>query len=418
MEDTVPNPSLMAERSAAREQPWNSDHIRATHDDETWVAAPELDRAADLARGNHELLDTRQVQIHGRPLSELREWARAEVCRAAREYTGAWRRVERDCVSDRLLFVGGHQPTLFHAGVWAKNFVVAELARREGFVGLNLVVDTDMQASAAIRMPRGTRDRPVVESVPFDVLPAPQPWEEAGVADASVFESFPRRVAAGMKDWGIRPLVQEIWPDALSLAGDGARLADCVTAARNLCEQRWGSGNLELPISRICELEPFQVFAADILERLPEFHRVYNEVLREYRQVNRVRSRTHPVPDLRSQDGWLETPFRIWGAGDRQRKRVFAKRTGGRLQLSDGSATFAEYPLSRGVQGSGAVDELQRLQERGLRFRTRALTTTLFARLCFADLFVHGIGGAKYDQITDRIISRFFGLTAPGFLTL
>jgi hypothetical protein len=46
------------------------------------------------------------------------------------------------------------------------------------------------------------------------------------------------------------------------------------------------------------------------------------------------------------------------------------------------------------------------------------LTTTLFARLCFADLFVHGIGGAKYDQMTDRIVARFFGLAAPDFLTM
>jgi hypothetical protein len=42
----------------------------------------------------------------------------------------------------------------------------------------------------------------------------------------------------------------------------------------------------------------------------------------------------------------------------------------------------------------------------------------LFARLCFADLFVHGIGGSKYDEMTDRIISRFFCVPAPEFLTL
>jgi hypothetical protein len=46
------------------------------------------------------------------------------------------------------------------------------------------------------------------------------------------------------------------------------------------------------------------------------------------------------------------------------------------------------------------------------------LTTTLFARLCLSDLFIHGIGGSKYDEITDRIITRFFGLPAPRFLTL
>jgi hypothetical protein len=58
------------------------------------------------------------------------------------------------------------------------------------------------------------------------------------------------------------------------------------------------------------------------------------------------------------------------------------------------------------------------LSRRGVRIRTRALTTTLFARLCLADLFIHGIGGAKYDDITDRLFEQFFHVTAPRFATV
>ena len=65
-----------------------------------------------------------------------------------------------------------------------------------------------------------------------------------------------------------------------------------------------------------------------------------------------------------------------------------------------------------------AVEALRALPSQGIRLRTRALTTTLFSRLCLADLFVHGIGGAKYDEMTDRIISRFFGLPAPTFAAI
>ena len=60
-----------------------------------------------------------------------------------------------------------------------------------------------------------------------------------------------------------------------------------------------------------------------------------------------------------------------------------------------------------------AVDQLAELAGRGIRIRTRALVTTLFARLLLGDLFLHGIGGAKYDQVTDAIIERFFGLKPP-----
>jgi hypothetical protein len=39
----------------------------------------------------------------------------------------------------------------------------------------------------------------------------------------------------------------------------------------------------------------------------------------------------------------------------------------------------------------------------------------LFARLMLSDLFLHGIGGAKYDQVTDQIARQFFGFDLPKF---
>jgi hypothetical protein len=58
------------------------------------------------------------------------------------------------------------------------------------------------------------------------------------------------------------------------------------------------------------------------------------------------------------------------------------------------------------------------LEAQGFKVRTRALTTTLFARLFLADLFIHGIGGAKYDELSDELIRRFYGYEPPSFLTL
>ena len=75
----------------------------------------------------------------------------------------------------------------------------------------------------------------------------------------------------------------------------------------------------------------------------------------------------------------------------------------------------ARIPLSSEGSLEGAVRQLKDFPARGLRLRTRALTTTLFARLFLADLFVHGIGGAKYDAMTDQICERLFGMKAPSF---
>jgi hypothetical protein len=50
--------------------------------------------------------------------------------------------------------------------------------------------------------------------------------------------------------------------------------------------------------------------------------------------------------------------------------------------------------------------------------RPRALALTLWIRLMLCDLFVHGIGGARYDQITERIIQDYFGLQPPEMLVV
>ncbi len=42
----------------------------------------------------------------------------------------------------------------------------------------------------------------------------------------------------------------------------------------------------------------------------------------------------------------------------------------------------------------------------------------MFSRCLLGDLFIHGIGGAKYDELGDAITSRFLGFEPPPFMTL
>ena len=49
------------------------------------------------------------------------------------------------------------------------------------------------------------------------------------------------------------------------------------------------------------------------------------------------------------------------------------------------------------------------------RLSPRALTLTTFIRLFIADNFVHGIGGGRYDQVSDQIIRDYFKVDPPAF---
>src|SRR5439155_12440659 len=79
---------------------------------------------------------------------------------------------------------------------------------------------------------------------------------------------------------------------------------------------------------------------------------------------------------------------------------------------------FLELPLTPDSEACCAVERLRELGPRSIRLRTRALTTTLFSRFLLGDLFIHGIGGAKYDELGDEIARRYFGIDPPGFLTV
>jgi hypothetical protein len=85
------------------------------------------------------------------------------------------------------------------------------------------------------------------------------------------------------------------------------------------------------------------------------------------------------------------------------------------LTLSDLETIRVELPIATENPPSRWVDALARLEEHGLRLRPRALITTLVARLLVADVFVHGIGGALYDQLTDDIVRRLTGCDPPGY---
>jgi hypothetical protein len=91
---------------------------------------------------------------------------------------------------------------------------------------------------------------------------------------------------------------------------------------------------------------------------------------------------------------------------------------GDELVITDRHWQKISLAISDDRDATAAAQQISELSSRGIKLRTRALTTTLFARLVLGDLFLHGIGGAKYDQVTDQIVRLFFGFEPPEFATV
>jgi hypothetical protein len=359
-------------------------------------------------------------------IGDLRLWelvaaTRRELLTVATAYTGSYRDVSRPAdVADwiaRPIVLGGHQPELFHPGVWLKNAALDAYARRVGGTAVNLVVDTDRCASTSVGVPVGTPREARLEAVAFDG-PAPEmPWEERGVIDQECFASFGRRADELLRPLEPAAVLKRWWPLVVERAAESHRLGLAIAQARHVYEARLGLESLELPVSELVRLPTVMVFMGWLLSQPARLHEAYNAALADHRRRHAVRGRARPVPDLaeRHDDGaWLELPWWIWSREDPRRRRVYAgPATPGKLVLSDMESLRVELPICPDTAPSRWVDALSRMEEHGLRLRPRALVTTLVARLLVADVFVHGIGGAAYDGITDEIVRRLTGCDPP-----
>ena len=134
-------------------------------------------------------------------------------------------RLARRTSPDRLI-VAGHQPELFHPGVWVKNFALAghgPKARRDRRSTWSST--TTRIKPAAIRVPVVADDPRHVTAggVPFDRTGG-RPVRGDHVADRGLFDTFPERLANLTDGWGYEPLAVPTWPALRADVDRGAPL--------------------------------------------------------------------------------------------------------------------------------------------------------------------------------------------------
>jgi len=392
--------------------------LRAPREDGQSLFDPPLTDEAAFVEQNVALRRQMDVDLAGCRLSDLQSEARRRLLAAASRYTAAYRDVsDEEPDPTAPLIMAGHQPELVHPGVWFKNFVLSSLAQRTAAHAVNLLIDNDAVKAASLRVPTGSLAHPAVVSVPLDRSLPSVPYEERAVADLELFRSFGQRVADAVQPLVRHPLVRSFWPLAIeAVPASQGNLGRALARARHQLEGAWGLSTLELPLSSVCDDWPFRWFTLCLLRGTERLHAIHNGALAEYRQVNRVRSHTHPVPDLAEHDGWWEVPFWLWTRADAERRPVYARREGGAIVLTDRRSLRISLPVTGQADMSRAIERLAAWHDQGVRLRPRALVTTMFARLVLSDIFIHGIGGAKYDQLTDAIVRRFFGVEPLEYL--
>jgi hypothetical protein len=367
------------------------------------LIVPPLDRVRELlAASRHEQWG--DAAVLGVPLAEFRRKVRARALILAAQHTG----VAQPSLELPLIAMG-HQPLFFHPGVWVKYFLLSRLASEHGAAGLHLIVDTDAPGPVAADVP-ARRDRLSRVSETLVDLPPDMPLEAAPLPTPDDWVGFVRRVRAHLASLPAPALVDrlEVFAGGEGDARGGSRtLGEFLARLRRRYEAyAVPSAYLELPLSTLADTPEFRAFALHLLRDPHELRHVYNTSLGEYRREHRVRSAANPFPDLAQEGGRVETPF--WVVRGGRRTELFAARQDGMLVLAS-----ATDPLLTVPAGAAGVESVA---ASGLSIRPRAMTLTLFARLCLGDLFLHGVSGGRYDRVTDVISARLFGCRPPAYM--
>ncbi len=398
------------------------------------LAEPPLAETGRLLADNRQRFNQAGPDILGRSWPDIRRQARQDILAAAKEYlSGAGEPVP--AFNGTALFLAGHQPDLFHPGVWIKNFALNGLACLHGATPLNLIVDSDVAKTLSIRAPTclsdpakpgNTRNDPNQVkrvTIPIDRWTREIPYEELRVADEAIFAGVEGVMDQVIQTWSFEPIFGPFWRDVMRQSRRTDILGERLASARRTFERKWNCHNLELPVSRVCQTQGFAWFACHLLAHLPRFQAVYNQSIRSYRARYGLRSQSHPVPELAVKNEWLEAPFWAWRADQARRRPLFTRVGENGIELRLENASLPTLPLDLRASQlpervPQAVQAWQELERQGVKIRSRALITTMFARLFLGELFIHGIGGGKYDELTDEIIRDFYELEPPYYLVL
>lgn len=356
-----------------------------------WPAAPQI--LADTLANQSRLAKATDVLIQNAPLAELRQQTRAFI----------------DHHDDRPIVATGHQIELYHPGVWVKNVFLDALQQSHGVRALHIAVDTDTPKHLQLRWPGGAID------VSDDVLLKTGEWSgQVGQPTPAHLRRMIDRFHEAAKEWTFTPTIEPFFEAMHQQSMQPHQLPAALRQSCQALDRTLGLRHEAMILSPMLHSPGAIALTHHIAANIEQFAAVYNESLGAYRAEVGGTVPNWPMPDLRRTEDSIELPYWFDNVvtGDRSRATVVRDDAGYWNLLAD-DAAFTFDPRKPADE---AVSDLQRfLARQGIRLTPRALTLTMFFRLLLVDQFVHGIGGGRYDQITDRIIETFFGLESPKF---
>lgn len=378
-------------RTAPLARPELSDELKVPADQGECLVVPEAHRLSEAVEYNRNLFTQYQFNVAGMAYAEVRKLVREGISRD-------------EASTERPFIATGHQPDFFHAGVWAKHVVAQRLADATGGTAFDLIVDHDAPKQTTIAVPTVNDGLAQIINVPYADAQSELPFEFLTRSGDQQTQRLIEQVREAAGDRYDTSLLPEYF-SAYQETGDGDWV-DQALAARKAVESNLGIRLLQRRTSR----NWYSPFLAELLLSAEQFANAYNQVLAEEHPADDAHSTDRSVANLERINGAIELPLWINHPGQPRHRLFVAKENGSTQVLAESRqvATFEDSTLNDWAAFSAALAQMEHWV-----IRPKALILTMWARLFWADVFIHGIGGAKYDRLTDRLIRSVFGVEPP-----
>lgn len=349
-----------------------------------------------------------------RPASEtlaaLRQRAQDKLITESRRWLTSLYQAESRSLPENLLvgnaprpmiIMTGHQPVIFHPGLAAKYLVAESFASQHQAAAIALIIDTDEGDAGEFQFPSLEANSSKKSARSASIAANSGLYHSSQLRSAiertSIFSSAVSSLReCGCEDAAIR--AEKVFQQYSSLK------TKSTIAANTLVRRSQGIGGrmLEIPLSSVCSLPEVLQFFGTILNRATDFHECYNASLDQFRSEQNIRNEANPFPNLKHSGDQFELPFWIVNPSTGTREIVSLTTNISDRWLCAAGQRLTE--MHRGLEMEG----LTALMFQGLRLVPRGALITAMLRLLFSDVFIHGTGGGRYDEFTDRLINAWW----------
>jgi hypothetical protein len=352
------------------------------------IVEPPFSEWGDILKKNIITSAQCRVALGAERVMEFRE----ELHAAARKYSelikstaaGVGLSVQLACdpalSPNSPIVMAGHQPIIYHPGILYKTDLLSRCSAEHGAYGVNLVIDTDEGDGGLLSWPR-------VEGADVTIKRA-----SIGIGGSMYCD---QRVAESQT---VRKIFDEMKGDlahsgCAAAVGNVERVADMYgrlsgvpialsNAVVRMTQHRPHFD--EVPLSWLIQGPIFRRELLGLITDPERFVSLYNKTLESFRAERKIKNPANPFPNMRRIDSNVELP--LWELKEGERK-----------------------PLS--------VDPSLKILDLDARLLApRGSIVTLLARSFGSDLFIHGLGGAKYEPFVDTFALSALGVALPQFV--